>query len=220
MHVRSVVVGVVVLLSLSCGDTASDTVDLEAMTPVEREAYERRRAATRAASERVRSGSTSALAEAQRVADENARRRREARGIAAPPPAVRHRDDPTRWENPEPGIAAACSPVELGVRVCLGVSAEPKAVLMESSLPLLAGDTFTVMVGDGAFTARVTQGLGNVVWTGAEADRLIAALSAGSGAAAGGVIGPGGQAIVTDADGMEFRVSLRGASTAINRALR
>ena len=37
---------------------------------------------------------------------------------------------------------------------------------------------------------------------------------------AGDVLGPDGQAIVTDADGMEFRVSLRGASAAIDRALR
>ena len=161
-----------------------------------------------------------AWAEAQRIADENARRRSEARGLAAPPPTVPNRDDPTRWENPEPGIAAACSPIEIGVRVCIGVSAEPKAVLVESSLPLPAGDVVTVAVGDRTFTARVTQDMGNLVWTGAEADRMIVALSAGTGAASGSVIGPGGQAIVTDADGMEFRVSLRDASTAISRALR
>ena len=159
-----------------------------------------------------------ALAEAQRVADENARRRREARGLPEAP--VRHADDPTRWENPEPWLAAACSPEEIGVRVCLGVDGTTRSVLLESSLPQPVGDRFTVKVPTGEFPGRISAGLGNIVWTGAIAGWLIDGLVRGSDAAAGDEIGPGGQAIVTDADGMEFRVSLRGASTAIDRALR
>ena len=160
-----------------------------------------------------------ALAEAQRVADEMARNRREARGLSEPV-VVRHRDDPTRWENPEPWLAAACSPEEIGVRVCLGVDGTTRSVLLESSLPQPVGDRFTVKVPTGEFPGYVSAGLGNVVWTGAIAGWLIDGLVRGSDAAAGDEIGPGGQAIVTDADGMEFRVSLRGASAAIDRALR
>ena len=160
-----------------------------------------------------------ALAEAQRVVDENARNRREARGL---PEAVvvRHRNDPTRWENPEPWLAAACSPEEIGVRICIGVDGTTRSVLLESSLPQPAGDRFTVVIGNRTFTARVEPGLGNLVWTRSEANAIISAMRSGSSAAMGDVIGPGGQAIVTDADGMEFRVSLRGAITAIDQALR
>lgn len=161
-----------------------------------------------------------AIAEAQRVADENARRRREARGLPEPV-VVRHRDDPTVWENIMSDLVGACSPEEIGVRVCLavGINANQTAVLLESSLPQHMGDLFTVTIGDSEFTGRVSLSPGGVVWTGSEADRMISAMRSGSGAAMGALISPGGQAIVTDADGMEFRVSLRGASTAIDRVL-
>ena len=130
----------------------------------------------------------------------------------AVPAAVSNQDPRTWWQNPEPGLAAACSPTEAGVRACIGVieADGQRAVLIESNLHLLAGDVVGVAVvgADGFFTERAEQDMGNVVWTGAEADRLIAALRAGS------------EAIITHADGVQFRVSLRGSSAAIGRALR
>lgn len=81
---------------------------------------------------------------------------------------------------------------------------------IESNLHLLAGDEVSVAVigASGFFTERAEHDMGNVVWTGAEADRMIPALRAGS------------EALITHADGVEFRVSSRGSSVAIARALR
>ena len=119
-------------------------------------------------------------------------------------------DDRTRWQNPEPGLAAACRPTEVGVRACIGVTGSPRMVLIESNLHLLAGDTVIVAVlgANTAFTARAQQDMGNVVWTGAEANRMIAALRAGS------------WAMITHADGVRFEIDLTGSSAAISRALR
>ena len=160
------------------------------------------------------------LAEAatQRVADENARRRREARGRAAPLPADRHTDDPTRWEIPEPWLAAACSPWEIGVRVCFGVTAEH--VLLESSLPQIIGDEWTVRIGGNEWTGRVST-QGNVVWTGSDHTGMtvLMMVAGAEGHVDDDVLRWSDQAIVTDADGMEFRVSLRGAGEAIRQAV-
>ena len=158
------------------------------------------------------------LAEAQRVADENARRRREVRGLAAPLPADRHTDDPTRWEIPEPWLAAACSPWEIGVRVCLGVTAEH--VLLESSLPQIIGDEWTVRIGGNEWTGNVST-QGNVVWTGSDHTGMtvLMMVAGAEGHVDDDVLRWSDQAIVTDADGMEFRVSLRGAGEAIRQAV-
>ena len=130
----------------------------------------------------------------------------------AAPAAVSNQDPRTRWQNPEPGLAAACSPTEAGVRACIGVTEADgqRAVLIESNLHLLAGDVVEVAVigGDGHFTARAQQDMGNVIWTGADADRLITALRVGS------------RALIRHADGIIFRVDLDGSSAAIARALR
>lgn len=217
MWTRTIVVGAVVLISLSCGDSGQQQSDQQVersdamQTYREREAAardRRTRAAEQQAAERLRQDPAEALAAAQRVADENALRRREARGLAEPTPPVPNRDDPTRWENPEPGIAAACSPTEVGVRACIGVVGEPRAVLIESNLHLLAGDVVGVAVDGKFFTARAERDMGNIVWTGTEADRMIAALRRDD------------EAIIAHADGVQFRVSLRGSSAAIGTALR
>ena len=121
---------------------------------------------------------------------------------------VSNQDDRTRWQNPEPGLAAACSPTTLNVRACIGVNRSPRAVLIESNLYLLAGDPVSVDIGGRRFTTRAQQDMGNAIWIGAEAERMIAALRAGS------------EALITHTDGVQFRVSLRGSAAAIRRALR
>ncbi len=82
-------------------------------------------------------------------------------------------------------------------------------VLIESNLHLLAGDIVRMTIDAiGFFTARAERDMGNVAWVGVEAEQMIAALRAGN------------EAVITHADGVEFRVSLGGSSAAIDRALR
>lgn len=146
-------------------------------------------------------------AEKQRIANKLDRRRREARGLTEPAPLVPNIDELTQWENPAPGVAAACSLVQ-GGRACIGVNAEPKVVLVEIIPAVPVGDTVLVIVGGELFTTRVEQETGRAVWMGTEADEMAVLLSAER------------RALVSSVHGRTFSISLRGSSTAINRALR